>query len=56
MSKPSTSHPFRETMNNNPIHRLPTGKRTEKQVKTKQVRDRIEELKAKKEFDALFGE
>ncbi len=57
MSKPSDTHPLRNPINNNVAGRgFPTSKPNEEQRKAKQVRDRIEDIKAQREFDALWAE
>lgn len=57
MNKPADTHPLRNPINNNIARRgFSTSKPNEEQRKAKLVRDRIEDIKAQREFDALWAE
>lgn len=56
MENPSETHPLRKTYKPERLSDLPSSKPSQSQRKTKQIRDRIDEIKEQRALEALFGE
>ncbi|KOO12822.1 hypothetical protein AKJ18_21850 [Vibrio xuii] len=56
MKDTQSRHPFQIPIKDQSKHNYSTGKPTKEQSESKRVRDRIEAIEEKQEWDALWGE